>query len=1146
MSDNALRRHLTSCFVRSPGSESWPSRPADPSAGREHEETQKKMHRLVIISLATLGLLCARIVYGQTPAAVSDVMTKALAERDALPAAIGSLWRFEGPTDIQEGRLGVRTSGRINQLAIDPTNSGIMYATGPGGGVWKTVDHGTIWFPLSKAWPIQAATAVAIDPNNPNRIFVGTGDSKRMDLIPPFSIGIMRSLDGGLTWEQFGSAEMRDYTVSRIVVDPNNSQNILAATGRGSRLPGGRLFQSADGGATWRAAVDGRGSVLPDANWDDIALVDGHFYASATRRRNFDSHDNPDPGGGPGLLYASRDGTTWLKVILHTTDFDLDDPASRPHIILLAARAATSSIYVAVFNDDAVRVFASSAAGVTWSELVSPTRIVHKDSKRNAFCATQNYLYLGGTNISRGGFVEGIGFVFSEVDESGVHNDFQCAVPDPSEPDAVYLCSDGGIYRHSDQSNTNTSLNATLGVTQVWRMDVHERHGGLIAIGTQDNGSSVSFADNGSDATALRKPANWAPQIGGDGRSAAFRHDNSSRVYLTKSTGAVVRYDGNARPLLLDGQADGEHPLLFNRLSDLLSWVPRRAFFRLFNPEMKDNALGTADWQMFPFRPAGSQPSVIQSLGMCSTSQQTIYAGSGAGELFESDDAGANWTELDRTGVPPAGIWAISPSPTTCHDLLVAIGYEGRETPSTVGSGSNTFIAGDRLFHNTNVTTSGWVGIHNGSLPHAPLFGIVRHPLGPDARWYVSGDVGVFRTDDAGGHWANATAPLGLPNTMVRDLRLSADGNTLYAGTFGRGVWSMDVNPPANHFGLRGTLTQGGRPIPGATAVANGAGRITRWLKNTLTSGSIVTTAPIEIKQFATISQANAILRVSNAAAASLVQPDGTVRPMVLVSTTGGVSQFVLTTASSAALTGSRTNGNWSFNVTGTLITRGSTQIRLSPSLVSGLVSFDFADRVSTVTGPDGEYTLEYLARGSHLVGIFDCDCASRTIDLQSNKTDVDFRLPTVGTFVLKPFAARVAVGQALNYSLAYTITDGRRWRDLASVQLRFRDAQDTILWMVFDTATGKFNLFDPKTGNSSPAFAPGRPNRLETSAATLYLDQTRVTPNVPDLSSVTLTLGLSFKPKAGGRTYQVEVLAKDLLGHNQGPEFAGSLDVSK
>lgn len=274
-------------------------------------------------------------------------MLRALDERDSLPAAIGSLWRFEGPQNQRSivndssGEKGIQ-SGRINDIAIDPGNPQIMYATGAGGGLWKTTDGGVTWAARSKGWKIQAATAVALDPNNANRVYVGTGDFKRLDHMEPFSVGVMRSLDGGLTWGQRGTEQMREFTVSRIVVDPSTSalglgasQVILAATGRGSRLPGGQVFRSADGGVTW-ASVG-----LPDANWDDLELDHDHiFWAAATRRHDLDNPVNNSATPETGLLFRSKDGgVTWGQVNIGTLGvnaFSLSDPANHPDTIQIA------------------------------------------------------------------------------------------------------------------------------------------------------------------------------------------------------------------------------------------------------------------------------------------------------------------------------------------------------------------------------------------------------------------------------------------------------------------------------------------------------------------------------------------------------------------------------------------------------------------------------------------------------------------------------------------------------------------------------------------------------------------------------------------------------------------------------------------
>ena len=318
-----------------------------------------------------------------------------------------------------------------------------------------------------------------------------------------------------------------------------------------------------------------------------------------------------------------------------------------------------------------------------------------------------------------------------------------------------------------------------------------------------------------------------------------------------------------------------------------------------------------------------------------------------------------------------------------------------------------------------------------------------------------------------------------------------------------------------------------------------------KWLKNTLTSGTIPTTASIEVDQYATISRAAALLIATNAASVSLVTPTGSLVPMSFTFPVGNATAFLMTTASAAALVGQGTGGNWSFRVTGRTLTLGGRTLRLTPSVRSGVIDLSFTNQVVTLTGPDGEYTLEYLARGSQVISIFLCDCSAKTLDLQATRTGVDFELPSVGEFVLDPVEATVAVHDPQTYALAYTITDGRNWHDLSTLQLRFTgESGDTILWVQFDTLSRRFSLVNPKDGSIGPTFPAGSPNRLETSAATLYLANTAVAPNVPDTSSVSLLLQVSFKPKAAGASYNVEVLAKDIAGHSQGPASAGIIHV--
>ncbi len=153
----------------------------------------------------------------------------------------------------------------------------------------------------------------------------------------------------------------------------------------------------------------------------------------------------------------------------------------------------------------------------------------------------------------------------------------------------------------------------------------------------------------------------------------------------------------------------------------------------------------------------------------------------------------------------------------------------------------------------------------------------------------------------------------------------------------------------------------------------------------------------------------------------------------------------------------------------------------------------------------------------------------------------------TRGIGSVEPSEATVGVGEHVSYVFAWTVPEAS-WRVLDSLQFRILDDERIILWVRFQEVTGApgtFSVVDPKNGNPGPAFAPGRPTRLETEAATLYLAGSAV--DGPPGPRVELTLDLSFKPSAAGRdgrTYQIEVLAIDDAGEEQGFTPAGVLTI--
>src|SRR5262249_48218436 len=82
-------------------------------------------------------------------------------------------WTPIGPSHIATNPI---TSGRTNTIAIDPTNTNVIYVGAATGGVWKTTDGGTTWTPLTDTQCSVAMGALAIDPTNHLVIYAATGE----------------------------------------------------------------------------------------------------------------------------------------------------------------------------------------------------------------------------------------------------------------------------------------------------------------------------------------------------------------------------------------------------------------------------------------------------------------------------------------------------------------------------------------------------------------------------------------------------------------------------------------------------------------------------------------------------------------------------------------------------------------------------------------------------------------------------------------------------------------------------------------------------------------------------------------------------------------------------------------------------------
>jgi photosystem II stability/assembly factor-like uncharacterized protein len=177
--------------------------------------------------------------------------------RLATDGVAGDSWISLGPEELLDGSIPY--SGRVSALRAHPPDNDTLYVATAQGGVWKTTDGGASWSPLTDGEKSLAVGSIAIDPSNPERVYVGTGEP--YDTCGAYyGAGILRSDDGGASWTLLGESDFSGTSVSQIVVHPSSPATLWATNAQGwagflcSADPGPHTYgvhKSTDSGATW-------------------------------------------------------------------------------------------------------------------------------------------------------------------------------------------------------------------------------------------------------------------------------------------------------------------------------------------------------------------------------------------------------------------------------------------------------------------------------------------------------------------------------------------------------------------------------------------------------------------------------------------------------------------------------------------------------------------------------------------------------------------------------------------------------------------------------------------------------------------------------------------------------------------------------
>ena len=372
-------------------------------------------------------------------------------------------WSFVGPPGTNdEGR----NAGRMNFIRFDPTNNNIIYAGAPAGGLWKSIDGGGIWKPMTDFLPVIGCSDLAIDPKNPNTLYLATGDNDASDTQ---SIGIMKSTDGGVTWLETGLKWSPNQTrkISRVLVNPNNPQIVMCFGSQG-------VYRTIDGGASWTQTLDGSG-YLKDA---ELKPNNPNIVYAVSNR-----------------LYRSADGGASFTVIAGGTPTSdvgrqsIDVSPNKPNFVYLFSSKS---------NGDFKALYVSQDAGINFVQKSNPNSPNVLGYNQNYNSGNQTWYDMGfsvsksDANVMFGCGVRnwrstdgGVTWVVATKDclndNLEMHWDIHYLEFLPGSSTTAFAACDGGVYKTTNQGTCWTAINQNnISVNQIYGFGLAANNGNYI------------------------------------------------------------------------------------------------------------------------------------------------------------------------------------------------------------------------------------------------------------------------------------------------------------------------------------------------------------------------------------------------------------------------------------------------------------------------------------------------------------------------------------------------------------------------------------------------------------------------------------------------------------------------------------------
>lgn len=570
-----------------------------------------------------------------------------------------SNWQYVGPKDLPvtndiDHYPGM---GRVNAIAIHPTNKSVLIIGAASSGIWKSTDKGQTWQSKTDKLPNIGISDISFDPNNSNILYAATGDADGNR--GPFSTGIFKSTNAGDTWSIVGLSNnlSTKFQTRRILLPKSPTNSILITTNKG-------IQRSTDGGATW-TIVHSTSTVF------DIEQKPGSqtiFYC-ATRNGK--------------ILKSTNGGTTWSDI--------------SPQNITLNGR-----VEIGVTPNDPNLIFAvdaqgklvkSNNSGTSWTSL---SNLPNYDSQ-GGFNMTvaispknKNRIIIAGIHgwrsINGGQTWEKYldGYWNSGDPYFYVHSDHHVMKFESETSDVLYCGNDGGIFYGDISTNTAfKDITRGLSITQYYGLGALRTDASKIVAGAQDNDGV--YIDGNSQKGLL--PSS-------DGFDGMIDYGDPKVAYAARTSGRVSKTTDNwqnSSQLIIPGYYSAwEVPMAMHPTDPSTIYFGGNILAQSKDKGSTWNTLYTAS----------NQNDVIKEMAIAPSDAKTIVIYDGV-ELKRTTDNGTNWTTL-----------------TFSHGTVSGIAIHATK-PNHIYVGVSGYSSGSKVFKSTNGGTS-WTNISY-NLPNIPV-----------------------------------------------------------------------------------------------------------------------------------------------------------------------------------------------------------------------------------------------------------------------------------------------------------------------------------------------------------------------------------------------------------------------------------------